>query len=108
MASRSEDRIAHWRDLVDRQAASGLSVAAFCREESISAPAFYSWRRRLQAPSAAAERTPPSGFVPVQITSGASSGPMRIYLPRGMCLELQDGLADLGAALRAVREAALC
>ena len=30
-----------------RRAASGLSVAAFCRREKLSQPSFYSWRRTI-------------------------------------------------------------
>jgi transposase-like protein len=110
MARRSEERTAHWREVVSRQAASGLTVAAFCREASISAPTFYFWRRRLQDASAspAAERGVPAGFVPVRVAAAASPTALRIYLPRGVCLELPQGLADLGPALRAVREAELC
>jgi transposase-like protein len=114
MARRSEERTAHWREVVSRQAASGLTVAAFCREASISAPTFYFWRRRLQdasaspAPRPAAERGVQAGFVPVRVAAAASPTALRIYLPRGVCLELPQGLADLGPALRAVREAELC
>jgi transposase-like protein len=37
-----------WRELVARQAQSGLSVAAFCQRESISPCSLYSWRKRLR------------------------------------------------------------
>jgi hypothetical protein len=46
--------------------------------------------------------------VPVRIESAGRSVPVRIYLPHGMCLELPDGLANLSAAMRALREAELC
>jgi transposase-like protein len=32
---------------VDRQRASGLGVAAFCREHGVAAASLYAWRRRL-------------------------------------------------------------
>jgi hypothetical protein len=38
---------AYWRDIVKRQARSGLSVRRFCAEEDISEPSFYGWRRKL-------------------------------------------------------------
>lgn len=41
------ERRARWRKLVDRQAASGRSVAAFCRDESIAVQTFYWWKARL-------------------------------------------------------------
>ena len=49
MGKRNEARWDHWRSLMGEQRSSGLSVAEFCRRQSISAPSFYDWRRRLQA-----------------------------------------------------------
>ena len=39
-----------WRLRVRRQAASGLSISAFCAREGVSSASFYAWRRRLAAP----------------------------------------------------------
>lgn len=36
-----------WRALIERQAESGFSVRAFCRQESLREPSFYAWRRKL-------------------------------------------------------------
>jgi len=38
-----------WRALIKRFDASGLSVQAFCRRESISEVSFYRWRKALGA-----------------------------------------------------------
>lgn len=38
---------ATWRNYLGRHAASGQSIAAFCRAERISAANFYAWRARL-------------------------------------------------------------
>ena len=37
-----------WREIVSRQAESGLSVQAFCEREGIKAASLYGWRSRLQ------------------------------------------------------------
>jgi transposase-like protein len=37
-----------WRDAVARQAASGLSVAAFCRDQKLVPVTFYKWRKQLR------------------------------------------------------------
>ena len=37
-----------WRDLLARHAASGKSIAAFCRVEQISQANFYAWRAKLR------------------------------------------------------------
>jgi hypothetical protein len=55
-----------WRLRLRRQAASGLSVAAFCAREGVSSASFYAWRRRLAAPPAAARPDPPL-FVPIHL-----------------------------------------
>lgn len=36
-----------WRDVLGRQAASGLSVRAFCTRESLKESAFHFWRRTI-------------------------------------------------------------
>lgn len=36
-----------WRELVDRQRQSGLSVRGFCQRELVSEGSFYAWRREL-------------------------------------------------------------
>jgi transposase-like protein len=43
-----------WRQRIERQGASGLSIAEFCRRENVSAHSFYVWRRNLRR--AAAQR----------------------------------------------------
>jgi transposase-like protein len=37
-----------WRQRLERQRASGLSIAAFCRKEGVSQAAFHAWKRRLR------------------------------------------------------------
>ena len=34
-----------WRGVLKKFAAGGLSVRAFCRQERLSEPSFYAWRR---------------------------------------------------------------
>ena len=38
-----------WRDRVERQRRSGLSILEFCRREGCSAGNFHAWKRRLRA-----------------------------------------------------------
>ena len=42
-----------WRERIARQAASGRSVAAFCRDEKLAESTLYYWRKRLGAAVAA-------------------------------------------------------
>ena len=43
----TDDRKRFWRDLIERQPASGLNIARFCAESGISQNAFYVWKKRL-------------------------------------------------------------
>lgn len=69
-----------WRQMVQRQAASGLSIRRFCRRHDLREPTFYAWRARLGAEAA----TPV--FVPVEVressaTAGAAGPPEPCALP---------------------------
>ncbi len=57
-----------WRERLDRQAASGLSISAFCEREGVSSASFHSWKRRLAERSLPA-LPEPSVFLPVRLTS---------------------------------------
>ena len=53
-----------WLQRIQRQASSGLSMAAFCRREGLSPRLFYAWRGRLKARSHSTPLDPPL-FVPL-------------------------------------------
>jgi len=44
-----------WRDRVELQRRSGLSVLEYCRREGFSAGSFYAWKRRLLVSRSTAE-----------------------------------------------------
>ena len=44
---RSVEKEAYWRGQLERQLASGLSIRRWCRENGVSEPTFYVWRRKL-------------------------------------------------------------
>lgn len=62
-----------WRLRLRRQAACGLSIAAFCRREEVSSASFYTWRRRLAEPPPADQPDPPL-FVPLPFDPAPLSG----------------------------------
>lgn len=74
---RKSEKQSQWRDLVGRQAKSGLSVRQFCEQERISQPSFYAWRRRLREAESTATRTSmaprgmgagkPAEFIPLRL-----------------------------------------
>lgn len=118
MGQRRKDRELHWRGVLKQQASSGLSVASFCRQEAVSAPSFYSWRRKLRErdraenkrDNGAATAVSRRQLLPVHIESSTPAPPVRILLPHGVSIET-SGSVDEGALahlLRALREAAVC
>ena len=81
-----------WRDRVERQAVSGLSIREFCAQERISPPSFYSWRRRLKEAADTAMRPPVAGrgmseprktreFIPLRLVEAPTA--WEVVHPRG-------------------------
>ena len=105
MAERQRDleKERFWREVLARQASSGLSGRAFCRQEQLAEPAFYAWRRtialrdgtqRIQSPSTQSPSTQSPAFVPIVVTGG----PRRetgfvIELIGGRVLRLPEAIA---------------
>jgi hypothetical protein len=93
-----QQHIEHWRD-------TGLSGAAFCKQQSLSYHQFVYWRRKLEGTDDATdtERTPTSGFARVtQVATSPLSDDLTLRLPGGMAITgLHAGNVDLlGAILR--------
>ncbi len=95
-----------WREVIERQAASGQSVRTFCADEALDENAFYSWRRTIRQRDAPAQpsKTPPS-FVRA-VVSGPAGGEswLVIELTGGRALRVPASistqrLAELVAAL---------
>jgi len=125
------ERERYWRGVLDRWAASGASVTAFCEREGVSTASFYNWRKRLGGaavdakPSERADSTdsdPPLKrplFVPVRVTSdehvadslpeevGPPKAAVEVLLPAGIVVRVADGaargtIADVLSVLGAV------
>jgi len=45
---RDAEKERFWREVIRRQRRSGQSVRGFCRDEALSEPSFYTWRRELK------------------------------------------------------------
>jgi transposase-like protein len=96
-----------WRQRLVRFCRSGQSVTAFCRDEGVSTPSFYQWRKRLQSADVAesAERTPISPpsirvaeFTPVRLVGSPT---VLVQLPGGT--QVQIPTADPQALVLALR-----
>jgi transposase-like protein len=93
------DRQQHWRALVEKHAESGVSAAAFCKEQNINRQRFYAWRRRFSCDS------PSAGFIRLVPTSKVSQSGIRIVLDHQTCIEVERGFdpLTLKEAIQALR-----
>ena len=55
-----------WRQRLQRQSTSGLSISAFCAQEGVSSTSFQTWKRRLAARPLPPRPQPPL-FVPLHL-----------------------------------------
>jgi hypothetical protein len=78
-----------WRQVLTRFDASGLSVAAFCRENAIAGSSFFYWRRRLATRPAAPDFVEakvvagPAGALAAEVIEIRLRGGRRIRVRRG-------------------------
>lgn len=73
MGQHKEDDLARWRGLASEQAASGKSVAAFCRERGLPVWQFYEKKKRLRQPETAA-------FVAVRVSEAEAASPTTVKM----------------------------
>jgi len=84
-----EARVSYWRTLVEKQAESGQSGAAFCKAQNVNPQRFYFWRRRFHPDS------PDAGFIRLLPTSKTPCSGIRIILDHGISIELDRGFDAL-------------
>src|SRR5438309_1662946 len=102
----SDERKRFWRDLIERQPTSGLSIARFCADVGLSQNAFYVWKKRLTtAPERQATRSPrkyrrkkavAKSLVRVRVIPDVGQQPptahsIEIAWPNGMALRVPTG-----------------
>ena len=100
MARKSNGALAaEWRRRLARWRRSKLSIVAFCRQEQVSQPSFFQWRRRLAALDPAEE---PRRFVQLAPTVWPAGG-VQVTLPSGAVVSLpaQASAELVMAAIRA-------
>ena len=79
-----------FKELLDRQLASGLSVKDFCFNEGMSKSSFYYWRRKLQQPRG------PKSFIPLVIKSSTTNlGRQSLKAPQPPSTSVQHPQNDL-------------
>lgn len=88
---RSVEKEEFWRLAVAEQHQSGLTVSEFCRQQSLSQPSFYAWRRKLIQRDQHA--TTDSPLVPVTVVSDPAETvtgkpSLKIRLPGGIIIDV--------------------
>lgn len=94
----TEERHAHWRTIINDQAASGMNIAAYCRAGHVHTSLFYTWRRKLREQQQCA-----GSFVELTPDKSAwSASGVYIRLGGRLCIEVERGFDP--STLRAVIE----
>jgi hypothetical protein len=116
--TRNADRQRYWREVIERQRASGQSIVGFCSKERLAPASFHAWKRRLRrSPRQAGQAAAKQALVPVQIVSDptADVGRLEVHWPGGVVLRVQGCDAQtIGAVVVALsstpstRRARLC
>ena len=104
--TRSADRQRYWREVIERQQASGQSIVGFCSKEGLSPASFHAWKRRLRRPRRETGRkAAKQALVPVQIVSDPTAGVGRLEVqwPGGVVLRVQGcDVQTIGAVVAAL------
>lgn len=72
-----QERSAVWRERLQTQQASGLTIAGWCKQEGVSAWSFCAWRKRLAEPEPGVSliAVPLSGTGPMLAMQAPSGAP---------------------------------
>ncbi len=86
---------AFWRGVLQRHAASGMSVRAFCEQERLTESTFFAWRRTIAERNGQAKRSPRSpAFVPVTVTDrSAPEASIELELAGGRMLRFPQSIS---------------
>lgn len=68
-----------WRQIIDGQRPSGLTVAAYCLERGITQGSFFTWKRRLRSPAKPNRLSKPA-FVEVTPPRAGTAGTIEVCL----------------------------
>ncbi|AFV85986.1 MULTISPECIES: IS66 family insertion sequence element accessory protein TnpA [Alteromonas] len=85
----SSERRQHWQNIINQQVDSGLSKAAFCREQGILQQTFFYWAKKLKSPDT------PQLILPVAITQHSAPSPnaqLEVELPCQTVLRFNESV----------------
>lgn len=89
---RGDEAVAYWRGVIERQAASGLSIWQFCDRVGVSKASFYAWKRKFKVRPEVSGRGQPTGMlsplVPVRVIGDAGPLAIAVELPGGIVVRI--------------------
>jgi hypothetical protein len=90
---RSLAKESYWRRQLEGQAASGLSIRQYCRDQEFSEPSFYVWRRELakRDKEIGSRSTRPAGLMAVDVIPSAGEVNLEIEVADGVVIRLREG-----------------
>jgi hypothetical protein len=104
--ARSADRRRYWREVIERQQASGQSIVGFCSKEGLAPASFHAWKRRLRRPKRETGwKSAQQALVPVQIVSGPidDAGRLEVQWPGDVVLRVHScDTQTIGAVVAAL------
>ena len=112
----NEDPQRYWREVIERQQASGQSIVGFCAKQGLAPASFHAWKRRLRRPERKAGQKAAQALLPVQVVDAVpiGAGKLEVEWPDGVVLRVQGCETQIvsvvvGAlAARAARRAHRC
>lgn len=101
-----------WKALIEKWRSSGLSVRKFCKQEGLTEPAFYSWRRKLACNNAQQDKknaSRSSAFIKVAMAQNNPSA-LELVLASGNSLRISSAtdIRTLSDVLSSLKQAGLC
>ena len=93
-SQRDPEREQFWREVLKRQASSGLSVREFCRREQLAETSFFAWRRTIRQRDDEQQPIAQPAFIPAVVTSASSADTSIVLeLASGAALRLPESIS---------------
>jgi hypothetical protein len=90
-----------WREIIERQQASGLSAAAFCRNHGVADSSFFTWKRKLALSRADVSAAGPAD-APATVPTDASASSFPGFV-QATISPIRSGAASIQIRLRGGR-----
>ena len=103
------DQKQFWQMVIETCKESGLSIAAFCKQEGISEAAYYYWRRKLAGSIPKPNEKSPPDFLEVVMPKN-NTITLELVLSSGNTLRINPGADNkiLSNVLSALKQVGLC